>query len=306
MAERIGDTERIVAGHWNRFIAQVLLGDVDEAAVDLAAAIRIADELKQPAELFQVRATQAMLALTEGRLAEAEELVSAAFALGEPAVPEMAIPVYRLQRYTLCDFRGSLEEVEPEIFDLVAEHPARPVFRCALTHLYARLGRLPEAKRALNDLAKDDFSTLPFDQEWLYGMSMLAETSALLGDTDSASVLYRLLVPWATFNVADHPDGMRGSLSRYLGILATTARRWEDAEQHFGDALAMNTRMGARPWLAHTQHDYAQLLLARDGPGDRERAQELLDAALATYGALEMKGYVAKASALAQEVSATA
>jgi hypothetical protein len=50
----------------------------------------------------------------------------------------------------------------------------------------------------------------------------------------------------------------------------------EDAERHFSDALEANRRIGARAWLAHTEHDYAQLLLARGGPGDGERAQTLL------------------------------
>lgn len=45
----------------------------------------------------------------------------------------------------------------------------------------------------------------------------------------------------------------------------------------------MNTRMGARPWLVRTQGDYARMLLARDEPGDRGRAKELLDEARATY-----------------------
>ena len=35
-------------------------------------------------------------------------------------------------------------------------------------------------------------------------------------------------------------------------------------------ALAMNARMGAKPWEAHTQYDYACLLLARGQPGNRE------------------------------------
>ena len=48
--------------------------------------------------------------------------------------------------------------------------------------------------------------------------------------------------------------------------------RWEEAAQHFEDALAMNARMGARPWLAHTQHEYAVMLLARDQPGDRAQS----------------------------------
>ena len=43
-------------------------------------------------------------------------------------------------------------------------------------------------------------------------MSLLAETSALLGDTDSAAVLYGLLRPWAALNAADQPEGIRGSV----------------------------------------------------------------------------------------------
>jgi hypothetical protein len=86
-------------------------------------------------------------------------------------------------------------DVPPAITALVDNYPARPAFRCTLAHLQLRLGRADEAKRALDGLAGDDFSALPFDQEWLYGMSLLAETAALLGDTESASTLYELLVP---------------------------------------------------------------------------------------------------------------
>jgi DNA-binding SARP family transcriptional activator/tetratricopeptide (TPR) repeat protein len=304
VAERIGDRERVAAGHSHRIIAQLQVGDVRGAEVDLAAASRIAEELRQPAQLWQYCASRAMLALAAGRLSEAEELVSQAYALGEHAQPTAATPVYRLQRYTLCDFRGSLEDVEADICDLAAQYPARLVFRCALALLQARLGRTREAKRALDDLAGDDFSGLPFDQEWLYGMSLLAETSALLGHTDSAPVLYRLLVPWATLNVADVGEGIRGSVSRYLGLLAMTTKRRDEAERHFESALTMNAKMGARPWLAHTQNDYAQMLHACNGPGDRERAQELLDAALGIYRELGMETYAARAAVLAQAAAA--
>jgi DNA-binding SARP family transcriptional activator len=301
VAERIGDTERIVQAHFHRIMAQLQVGDVRAAEVDLGAASRIAHDLKMPAQLWQACGTQAMLALAAGRLTEAEELVPRALALGERAQPTAAIPVYRIQRYTLCDFRGGLEEVEPAISDLVAEYPARRIFSCVHAHLSARLGRLREAKHELDDLAGDDFSALPFDQEWLYGMSLLAETAVLLDDTASAAVLYRLLLPWAALNVVDQAEGIRGSLARYLGMLAMTGKRCDDAELHFEDALSMNARMGARPWLAHTANDYARMLHARDGRGDRERAQELLDRALGTYRELGMDTYAAAAAALAQE-----
>ncbi|MDP9286132.1 MAG: hypothetical protein M3P41_14440, partial [Actinomycetota bacterium] len=301
VAEQIGDRQRAMHGQLDRFVAQVLTGDVSEWETVYGAQSRIAKELRQPAYLWQICAAQAMMALTEGRLTEAEELVPRAFAFGERAQPEMAIPAYRLQLYTLRDFQGRLEGVEPAIANLVAEYPARPAFRCVLVHLQARLGRLPEAKRALDHLAEDDFSALPFDQEWLYGMSLLAETSALLGDIDSASTLYRLLLPWAALNAADHPEGIRGSVSRYLGLLATTTRHPSQAAQHFEDALEANERMGARPWLAHTKHDYARMLLAQGAAGAGEKAQALLSQALTTYRELGMQTYAASASALARE-----
>jgi len=281
----------------HQFLAHIVVGDVGEAEVELAAATSIAAELRQPAQLWQIRGAQVMVALGVGRLVEAEALILQALALGERAQPDAAIPHYWVQRYTLCDFRGGLEEVEPAIRDLVAEYPARPVFRCVLAHLHALLGRLPEAKRALDDLAAQDFSALPFDQEWLYGMSLLAETSALVSDTDSAPVLYGLHVPWAAFNAVDVAEGFKGSVSRYLALLAATLERRDDATRHFEDALTMNERMGARPWLAHTQSDYARMLLARGGPGDRERAEQLFDLALATYRELGMETYAARFSA---------
>lgn len=44
----------------------------------------------------------------------------------------------------------------------------------------------------------------------------------------------------------------------------------------------MNSRMDTRVWLAHTQAQYAAMLLARRDVGDRDRAAALLDSALAT------------------------
>ena len=51
----------------------------------------------------------------------------------------------------------------------------------------------------------------------------------------------------------------------------------------------MTARMNARPWLAHTQHDYAQMLLARGKPGDAERARELLGDSVAAFQQLGIR-----------------
>jgi DNA-binding SARP family transcriptional activator len=304
VAERIGDKERLGHGHFMRVAAHAMLGNLREAETALDAEARIADELRQPVQVFEAFAGRTMLALATGRISEAADLIPHALALGERAEPELAVPINRVHRYLLCELRGGLEELEPAMVDLAAEYPARPVFRCVLAHLRAALRRREEAQRDLTDLARDDFAALNFDLEWLLGMSLLAETSVLLGDVAAATTLYRLLLPWKKLNVADYPEGIRGSVSRYLGLLATATDHVEDGERHFEDALTINERMGARPWLALTQGDYARMLLERDARGDSDRGQELLHQALATYHELGMKSFAASASKLSASKAA--
>ena len=79
-----------------------------------------------------------------------------------------------------------------------------------------------------------------------------------------------------------------GAASRYLGLLSATMSRWEDAQGHFEHALEMNSRMGATPWLAHTQQQYAEMLLDHGQPEDRAKALSLLDKSMAIATELGM------------------
>jgi tetratricopeptide (TPR) repeat protein len=126
LGEQIGDRERELNGHFCRWVASVELGEIGEAERHLEAAGRIADELRQPALLWNVFSSRAMLALAFGTLAEAEELVANVYASGERAHPGIARTTYGLQRYTLAQFRGRLGEVELLVTELAAEYPARP------------------------------------------------------------------------------------------------------------------------------------------------------------------------------------
>ena len=290
-ATQSDDRERIVSAHMVRIHAQFVAGDMRGVEAELVAAIAVAEELRQPAQLWQVHASESLLALAAGRLAEAEDLLRRILPLGEASVPDAAISHDRLQRWLLADLRGGLEHVEPGIREIVDAYPARPVFPCVLVHLHARLGRVDEARWAFDELSAHRGAALPFDQEWLFGMSLLSETCVLLRDTTAAPVLYELLSPWHALNAADPPESFGGSVSRYLGLLAGLLGRHDDAAQHFEEALAMNERMGARPWLAYTQSDYARLLRERDAPGDRERADLLAAAARKTFAELGMRDY---------------
>lgn len=293
VAERIGDSERLVYAHFHRFLAYMFLGDVEQAEGELAASGRIAEELRQPALSWFVVSPLAMVAIGQGRLGEGETLSSEALAFGERAVRDLAVVAHRFQHYTLCDFRGRLDEVDPTINDWAAEYPNRP-FRELLAHLRARRGQIEEAEKVFKDLATDDFSAVPFDFEWLVRMSLLTETCIVLSDRTSARSLYRALAPYAALSVADPPEAIRGSVSRYLGLLAALLERFDDAGRHFEHALEVNEQMGARPWLALTQEDYGRLLLAQ---GDEERGRMLIEQALSTYRELGMEGPLRQALA---------
>jgi DNA-binding SARP family transcriptional activator len=281
LSERSGDLERLAYALDHRRTVLVMVGDLTSVEADLVVEREIVLQLKQPGQLWQVRAAEAMLALAHGELDEAEGLIPQAFRFGERSLRDTALPVYELQQWALADLQGRSADVASAIRDLAAAFPARVAFRCALALLDARLGREGEARQAMAELRADGFSALPFDQEWLWAMSLVAEAAVLLGDQEGAKAVYDSLVPWAPLNTADHPEGMRGSVAGYLGMLASTMQRWPDAEKHFEDALTANERMGVRTYLAHTQYDYACMLLERAESGDADRAEALLASAQA-------------------------
>ena len=80
---RTGDRERLFDGHEHSFWAAWELGDPDRRAAELASMTRVAEELRQPAQLWALAVAQATLALSQGRFAEAPELIERAAAIGE-------------------------------------------------------------------------------------------------------------------------------------------------------------------------------------------------------------------------------
>jgi hypothetical protein len=130
---------------------------------------------------------------------------------------------------------------------------------------------------------------VPVDSKRTGTLSYLAEVCCRLDDKINAENLYRLLHPYRDLAVVVGQSTICcGAVGRYLGMLAATMHDWRAAEAHFEAALAMDERMKAWPWLAHTRFEYSRALLARDRNGDRVRAFELRNMALAATERLGM------------------
>ena len=74
-----------------------------------------------------------------------------------------------------------------------------------------------------------------------------------------------------------------------LGLLAHTMGNLDQAAAHFEGALAFCRKAGYRPELAWTCCDYADTLLQRKEPSDREMAMFLLDESLSISTELGMR-----------------
>jgi len=82
------------------------------------------------------------------------------------------------------------------------------------------------------------------------------------------------------------------------GIAAAAARRWEEAERHFGIAREVAAQMSNRLELADLCRLHARMLRDRGGAGDHERAAEMLQEASSAYRTFGMPAYAAEAERL--------
>jgi tetratricopeptide (TPR) repeat protein len=238
-----------------------------------------------------------MLALLEGRLDDAEELIAKTLELGRWAEGWTAAVSHRLALFVLRRAQGRLAEIEETMERSVHEFSVLLRFRCALAHTYAELGRESECRQAFGAVMSRDLRNEYVDAEWLVSMSLLADPCAFLADQNAAATLYGLLVPYERLYAHAPVEVSFGVMARVLGVLATTLGRFDDAERHFEVAIEIERKMRARPWVAHAQHDYGAMLLAR---GESGRAEALLGGALATYRELGMETWAARVHALTE------
>ena len=284
-----GDLERALEGYEHRATARIEAGDLAGAAADVEEEASLAADLRQPAQAWFVAIRRAVLALQEGRLAEAEVRIEEALGVGREAMGWNAEVCHVLQIVALRRLQGRLSEVEPATRAAAEEHATvYPISRCGHLHVLAALGRSGEARAGLAALAPDAFAALKFDETWLAAVAFLAEAAHDLGEAAHAATLYERLEPYAHLVAASTPEVSLGAVARYLGLLAATCGRKEAAVGHFEHAVAYNSRIGARPYAALALHDHAALV------GDRNLAAQAVDA----YAALGMDVLAGRAAAL--------
>jgi DNA-binding NarL/FixJ family response regulator len=264
-------------------------GNISAAEADLAALTRIDVRIRQPTYSIAMRSYHIMLALMRGDLAETERRIIQSMELQRRGLTahqdQLSIIIFTLRRE-----QGRLGEFRPVLSMFLRQQPAATTWLPGLALLYVEIGQIEDARLQFERLAADNFAAVAHDGRWYFCMAYLSEVCAALGDAARAPTLYRMLQPYTGRNLI-LGGGLVccGSADRYLGLLCTTMARWAEAQEHFEEALAMNSRIGAHAPLAHTRHDYAGMLLARGKPDDRQHAMALLQHSLERARAFGMR-----------------
>lgn len=245
-------------------------------------------KLQQPRYLWRAAALQGLLAWSIGNFAEADAQIRKTADLGSRTRGLRPEQVVAVQTWRLRADQGMVKEIKGQLETFVETSPRIPAWRCALAHACCEIRRRSEAARHFSQLAATGFTALPPDRYWIAATCLASEVCAALGDRKNADVLYNLLHPYADRYVVVGPTAAcLGSVARYLGLLASTMKRWSVADAHFQAALKANAHI--KPMLVRTQYEYASMLLKRGRKSDKRTAHALLTTALAEPVLSEMR-----------------
>jgi class 3 adenylate cyclase len=127
------------------------------------------------------------------------------------------------------------------------------------------------------------------------------EGLAVLGEREEAAKLYALVLEDIDTGALVRELGL-GLLQTVAGMAAACGGQWEKAEEHYQTALRQAHDLPVVIEQPEVRRWYARMLIDRNGPGDREKARELLTEAIAMYRRIGMPKHVEMAEALLGEL----
>jgi class 3 adenylate cyclase len=296
LAEDTGDSAMVLNVRYYRVTDLIEGGDFAGADTELAVMARLAEQVRQPHPVWRFTTAQVTRATMEGRLEDAERFAARALELRGGSADQTAAGIYRSQMVVIRREQGRLAELAPAWKAAAERSPHFYIAQCLLAWIQAETGEHGEARKQLDRLVPESPTEWRHDLYSLGSLWMLTSVCAAVGDERRAAVLYAVALPYANHFAVAAGAGWFGGVSGILGILASIQGLYDDAARHFERALEMNRTK--RLWLGWTEYDYAQMLLSRGDPADRDKALLLLSDALSTAGACGLKLLLERALAL--------
>jgi tetratricopeptide (TPR) repeat protein len=204
--------------------------------------------------------------------------------------------------FLLARLTGSMGAIEQELMLNAEREPDIFLYQLGVSWADRIRGERSGAQKLLTRVVRNRLKDVRRDAFQVLALCGLAELAFVEGRDDAAVILLREMRQYEKqFVVMSWGVACDGAIDHYLALLTTTLRRWTEAEVLFERALVMNAELGATPFVARTQHFYAEMLLRKGTVTDRTRAKELLEEAIGTYRRLSMDRYLEDAQHLVSD-----
>ena len=296
LARRLGDPLHLFWANINAFTVALEELDPEAIADHLVESERLAAELNQPALRWLVGTGRVTWDTLTGNFEAAERLMTERLAAGQAIEQSDAFYVYATQLFTLRLLQGRAGELADLATSVTASWSGIPgILEPIIALLQVESGRADEARATLEPLAAGGFTELAHGAARLVALAAAAWVAATLGERVWAQCLESLLRPHLGLGV-EVGWAWWGPVDRYVALLNVTLDRLDEADQHFAAAAELSNRMGATPWLARTQIEWADMLERRGLVGDKDKAATLRTEALATAKRLGLTAIEQRAS----------
>ena len=303
LAAATGQPIAAVLGRVWRIDASYQLMNLEAVDTEIALIAQLAESTRLPLVRWHLLRQQASRAALAGQFATARDRSEEARQLAVRIQDVSGAGMSYAFALAMATIRGDPTELQPDFFQVLAAAPPIPVIRASQAWALFATGRTDEARAVYETLRR-----LPAagdrDVRTLGSLIQLIDLIIAYRDTGTAQATYDLFLPLAA------PGGMvgsglvslHGSVHWPLGRLAALLGHTEQALDHFASALAVNTRLGARPFVVVTRLDWATTLAGRAAGDDLAQARELARQAAGEARRLDMPGPAGRAERLTREL----
>ena len=268
LADRFDDP--LLAGHVAYFGAHAAMndGDLEESDRLLGRLSAIAEELAQPFLRWCAALAHAKRCAISGPPEQAERLAFVALEIGRRAGQPDSELWFLGQVLAARFLQRSLDRDMPRLADLfplggspptgpeITPHPSMPLLiGGAMSMVLCELGRLVDAREHFDLLMSGGLDDLPRDYLQLLIPVYASVACARLGDVRRAERLHAILEPHSERLVTTGASWF-GATTHYLGLLASTLGRSDEADARFAAAERTYAALAAKPWLARLHSDW--------------------------------------------------
>jgi len=286
LASSVDDpNSEMAARYWSAF-AYICLGDLEAAGPHASVILPLAERLKDRFSLASALWPNELVSHLRGDWQASRDFSDRNLAVSplDPRLLFTRIPLeHEVGNFDLGD------TLLDQAMEVMRQAPRGPnTAYASVSMAIALAARIAGTTARLDDAETAAQTVLSFPNA-LPVVATIARVSLAMiavqrGDATAAQQQYEALNSYRATTLV----GMIAA-DRLLGLLAHTTGRLDQAAEHFEDSLSFCRRTGCRPELAWTCCDYADMLLARDGKGDRDKAISLLDESLDISSELGMR-----------------